>query len=136
MVGYFCSMLCGAALTIGAPDQQTGISPVTLRAVYVDDTAPHPCGLIADSVARGWPLVIAGVSELHPSARCANVTSPAVVYALDWYPYGARAYVHGPPPCGHQAYILQARYQNPTARQAAGELAAARACDPALIFEY
>lgn len=141
MLGLLCALACSAALTVGPPDPITNMSPVTIRAVYVDDTVPHECQVVQQAVMQGWPLVIVAVQQYTPRAHCKGVDSPVVQYALEWYPFGAQPAVPRRVPCGHVAYIVQNGFawpghRPPTVSQRAGELISAESCFPDLILGY
>ena len=141
LVGFFCSTLCSAVLTIGGhatPYDPYSTVPVTFYGVqvgvYLDDTQPNQC---ADAVIerRKWRLVIAG------NATNDSECSAATVNAREWYPFGCGSAAFWGPVPSAQAYILQRSFAWPGCRRAAPRqrrhlLRAALAHHPLFIFYY
>lgn len=108
LIGYLCSALCTALLTVGggnAPYSPYATHPVFFAGsqvgVYVDDTQANQCtDVIADLVR--WKLVIAG----DPPGRWPRDKCPGALNALEWGQYW------GPPPPAY-AYILESSTLGP-----------------------
>jgi hypothetical protein len=148
---FFCRALTAALCMIPAHGharrhRHPSIDPNTTHEIltasgiwglYVDDTTPNPCAVVASDRARGWRNLVLGVAPGAVQTRCRGA-----INAQEWYPWDCR---YPPGSWGaiphERAYILQARFAwpgcgAPTVRQRIRLLHEAERQHPRLILWY